>query len=220
MTGGARVPAIEITDVCYSYDKRAPVLNGVSMRVESGSVVTIVGPNGGGKTTLLRVISGLEAPSDGRVHIDGRDVTNLPPHRRHVGMVFQDNQLFPHLTVAGNVGYALRIGRADGTVREQTVRDMLHLVGLDGFEDRQVDRLSGGEAKRVAVARSLAASPAVLLLDEPLTGLDAALHDRMLTDLAALLRTRGTTVVHVTHDIAEARAFDSRIVDIRDLAVT
>lgn len=210
---------LELVDIAVQFDG-APFLRGVNLSVGRGEIVTLVGPSGSGKTTLLRVISGLEAPSAGQVRIDGRDVTNLPPHRRQVGMVFQDNQLFPHLTVAGNVGYALRVGRADGAVREQMVRDMLHLVGLDGFEDRRVDRLSGGEAKRVAVARSLAASPAVLLLDEPLTGLDAALHDRMLTDLAALLRTRGTTVVHVTHDIAEARAFDSRIVDIRDLAVT
>lgn len=210
---------LELVDIAVRFDG-APFLHGVNLSVERGEIVTLVGPSGSGKTTLLRVISGLEAPSAGRVRIDGRDVTNLPPHRRQVGMVFQDNQLFPHLTVAGNVGYALRIARTERAAREQTVHDMLHLVGLDGFAHRRVDRLSGGEAKRVAVARSLAASPAVLLLDEPLTGLDAALHDRMLEDLGALLRKRGTTVVHVTHDVAEARAFDSRIVDIRDLALT
>jgi thiamine transport system ATP-binding protein len=210
---------LELIDISVQFEG-APFLRGVNLSVARGEIVTLVGPSGSGKTTLLRVISGLEAPSEGQILIDGRDVTTLRPHRRHVGMVFQDNQLFPHLTVAGNVGYALRIERTDRDVREQTVRDMLHLVGLDGFEDRRVDRLSGGEAKRVAVARSLAASPAVLLLDEPLTGLDAALHDRMLADLAGLIRLRGTTVVHVTHDIAEARALESRIVDIRDIAVT
>jgi thiamine transport system ATP-binding protein len=210
---------LELVDISVQFEG-APFLRGVNLSVARGEIVTLVGPSGSGKTTLLRVISGLEAPSAGRVLIDGRDVTTLRPHRRHVGMVFQDNQLFPHLTVAGNVGYALRIARTDRDVREQTVLDMLHLVGLDGFGDRRVDRLSGGEAKRVAVARSLAASPAVLLLDEPLTGLDAALHDRMLADLAGLISLRGTTVVHVTHDIAEAQALDSRIVDIRDIAVT
>jgi thiamine transport system ATP-binding protein len=210
---------LELVDVAVKFDG-APFLRSVNLSVARGEIVTLVGPSGSGKSTLLRVICGLETPSAGRVRIDGRDVTMLPPHRRPVGLVFQDNQLFPHLTVADNVGYALRVARTDRATREAAVRDMLHLVGLEGFGDRRVDRLSGGEAKRVAVARSLAASPALLLLDEPLTGLDTELHDRMLADLAALIRLRGTTVVHVTHDTDEAKAFASRIVDIRDIAVT
>jgi thiamine transport system ATP-binding protein len=209
---------LELVDVAVSFNG-APFLQRVCLSVERGEVVTLVGPSGSGKSTLLRVISGLETPSAGRVIIDGRDMTTVAPHRRPVGMVFQDNQLFPHLTVADNVAYALRIARVDRTTRRNTVRELLHLVGLDGFDDRSVERLSGGEAKRVAVARSLAAEPDILLLDEPLTGLDAALHDRMLGDLTTLLRTRGTTVVHVTHDMTEAAAFASRIVDIRDIAV-
>ena len=210
---------LELIDIAVRFDG-IPFLRNVNLSVARGEIVTLVGPSGSGKSTLLRVICGLEAPSAGRVMIDGRDVTALPPHSRPVGLVFQDNQLFPHLSVADNVGYALRIARADRTTREHTVRDMLHLVGLDGFANRRVDRLSGGESKRVAVARSLAASPAILLLDEPLTGLDAALHDRLLADLATLLTQRGTTVVHVTHDVAEANAFGSRIIDIRDIAVS
>lgn len=210
---------LELVDVAVHFEG-TPFIRGVNLSVASGEIVTLVGPSGSGKSTLLRVICGLETPSAGRVRIDGHDMTTVPPHRRPVGLVFQDNQLFPHLTVSDNVGYALRVARTDRATREQTVREMLRLVGLDGFGDRRVDRLSGGEAKRVAVARSLAASPALLLLDEPLTGLDAELHDRMLADLAALIRLRGTTVVHVTHDTDEARAFASRIVDIRDIAVT
>jgi thiamine transport system ATP-binding protein len=196
-----------------------PFLRNIHLAVARGEILTLVGPSGSGKSTLLRVISGLESPSAGKVLIDGHDMTDSPPHRRPVGLVFQDNQLFPHLSVGDNIAYALRIKRADRAMREHKVREMLHLVGLDGFERRRVERLSGGEAKRVAVARSLAATPALLLLDEPLTGLDAALHDRMLVDLSTLFRLHGTTVVHVTHDIAEAQAFGSRIVDIRDIAV-
>jgi thiamine transport system ATP-binding protein len=209
---------LELVDVAVSFNG-VPFLQRVRLSVDRGEIVTLVGPSGSGKSTLLRVISGLEAPSAGRVIIDGRDMTTVAPHRRPVGMVFQDNQLFPHLTVADNVAYPLRIAHVNRTMRRTTVREMLHLVGLDGFDDRRIERLSGGEAKRVAVARSLAADPAVLLLDEPLTGLDAALHDRMLGDLTTLFRTRGTTVVHVTHDMAEAAAIASRIVDIRDIAV-
>ena len=210
---------LALVDVGVYFDG-TPFLQHVTLSVSRGEIVTLVGPSGSGKSTLLRVICGLEVPHTGRVIIDDRDMTKVPPHQRPVGMVFQDNQLFPHMTVSENIGYALRITRTDRATREHVVDEMLQLVGLNGFGNRRVDRLSGGEAKRVAVARSLAASPAILLLDEPLTGLDAALHDRMLADLAALVAHRGTTVVHVTHDVEEAAAFGSRIVDIRDIAVT
>jgi thiamine transport system ATP-binding protein len=210
---------LELVDIAVDFNG-VPFLRHVNLSVKRGEIVSLVGPSGSGKSTLLRVISGLEAPSAGRIVIDGHDMTTVAPHRRPVGMVFQDNQLFPHLTVGNNVAYALRIARVDRATRQNTVREMLQLVGLEGFEDRHIERLSGGEAKRVAVARALAANPGVLLLDEPLTGLDAALHDRMLGDLAQLLRARDTTVVHVTHDMDEAAAFASRIIDIRDIAVS
>jgi len=210
---------LELVDIAVDFNG-VPFLRHVNLSVKRGEIVSLVGPSGSGKSTLLRVISGLEAPSAGRIVIDGHDMTTVAPHRRPVGMVFQDNQLFPHLTVGNNVAYALRIARVDRATRQNTVREMLQLVGLEGFEDRHIERLSGGEAKRVAVARALAANPGVLLLDEPLTGLDAALHDRMLGDLAQLLRARDTTVVHVTHDMDEAATFASRIIDIRDIAVS
>jgi len=130
-------------------------------------------------------------------------------------MVFQDNQLFPHLRVGDNVGYSLRIARRHD--RAEVVDEMLNLVGLAGFAQRAVTSLSGGEQKRVAVARSLAANPTVLLLDEPLTGLDEALHDRLLDDLIELFDRRGTTVIHVTHDIAEAHRLSSRVIEISEL---
>lgn len=205
---------LELRDIGVEYDGK-PFLRGVNLAVERGERVSLVGPSGSGKSTLLRVIAGIERPSTGEVIIDGIDVTSTPPHLRQVGMVFQDNQLFPHLTVGDNVGYSLRVTRRRD--RAQVVTEMLDLVGLAGFTQRAVTSLSGGEQKRVAVARSLAASPAVLLLDEPLTGLDEALHDRLLNDLIALFDRRGTTVVHVTHDIAEARRLSSRVIEISEL---
>ena len=205
---------LELRNIGVEYDGK-PFLRGVNLAVERGERVSLVGPSGSGKSTLLRVIAGIERPSTGEVIIDGINVTSTPPHLRQVGMVFQDNQLFPHLTVGDNVGYSLRVTRRRD--RAEVVREMLDLVGLAGFAQRAVISLSGGEQKRVAVARSLAANPAVLLLDEPLTGLDEALHDRLLDDLIALFDRRGTTVVHVTHDIAEARRLSSRVIEISEL---
>ena len=205
---------LELRDIGVEYDGK-PFLRGVNLAVERGERVSLVGPSGSGKSTLLRVIAGIELPSTGVVFIDGNDVTSTPPHLRQVGMVFQDNQLFPHLRVGDNVGYSLRIARRHD--RAEVVDEMLNLVGLAGFAQRAVTSLSGGEQKRVAVARSLAANPTVLLLDEPLTGLDEALHDRLLDDLIDLFDRRGTTVIHVTHDIAEAHRLSSRVIEISEL---
>lgn len=205
---------LELRDIAVDYDG-VTFMHGVNLTVRRGERVSLVGPSGSGKSTLLRVIAGIERPSAGHVFVDGTDVTHAPPHLRRVGMVFQDNQLFPHLDVSGNVGYALKIARS--ARRRDVVAEMLALVGLDGFEGRAVSTLSGGEQKRVAVARALAAEPAVLLLDEPLTGLDEQLHDRLLEDLIRLFDARGTTVIHVTHDMVEANRLSSRIVDIAEL---
>lgn len=205
---------LELRTIGVDYDGK-PFLRGINLAVERGERVSLVGPSGSGKSTLLRVIAGIELPSTGVVFIDGNDVTSTPPHLRQVGMVIQDNQLFPHLRVGDNVGYSLRIARRHD--RAEVVDEMLNLVGLAGFAQRAVTSLSGGEQKRVAVARSLAANPTVLLLDEPLTGLDEALHDRLLDDLIELFDRRGTTVIHVTHDIAEAHRLSSRVIEISEL---
>ena len=167
----------------------------LSLHVASAEIVSLVGPSGSGKTTLLRAIAGLHELACGAIFVDDRDITKLPTHRRGIGLVFQDNQLFTHLTVGENIAYSLRVSRATKAERNQKVREMLALVGLDGFASRATMQLSGGEAKRVAVARSLVADPRVLLLDEPLTGLDAELHQRLLADFAQILRDRKTTVV-------------------------
>ena len=207
---------LKIQDLTIHYANEV-ILDGVCLEVGTGEVVSLVGPSGEGKTTLLRVIAGIERAESGSVSVDGADVTNLPTHKRGIGLVFQDNQLFPHLTVGQNIAYSLKIKRVSKKITDQKVREVLSLVGLNHLIDRTVINLSGGEAKRVAVARALIAEPKVLLLDEPLTGLDVDLHGRLLEDLNKLLRTRGTTVLHVTHDKAEASAFADRVLDLRQL---
>ena len=194
------------------------IFHDLSLELTTGEIVSLVGPSGSGKTTLLRAIAGLQPLSEGQIFVGSRDVTEVPTYRRGIGMVFQDNQLFSHMSVFDNIEYSLRIGGINKITRKQRVGEMLRLVGLDDLGKRTTMQLSGGEAKRVAVARSLVAEPSVLLLDEPLTGLDGELHQRLLNDLSVLIRSRGITVVHVTHDHSEARQLSDRIVDIRSLS--
>ena len=193
------------------------VLDGADLTVGPAEIVALLGPSGSGKSTLLRVIAGLLPPDEGHVRWDGEDVTSVPAHRRRFGLVFQDHQLFPHRDVAGNVGFGLAVaGRPKAEVRER-VAELLHLVGLDGFERRSVTALSGGEAQRVALARALAPRPRLLLLDEPLAALDRELHDRLAIDLRHLLKNLGTAGLHVTHDRGEAGMVADRIVTVDEL---
>ncbi len=207
---------LEARDITVAFDGRA-VLDKASITVGDREVVALQGPSGGGKSTLLRVLAGLLRPDAGRVVLNGRDITHLPPHRRGIGMVFQDDQLFPHLTVEGNVGFGLRMQRTATPTRRARVAEVLALVGLADLGARDVTSLSGGEAKRVALARALAPSPPLLLLDEPLTGLDRDLHDRLVIDLAGLLRQTSTAALLVTHDPDEAAAVADRVLTLADL---
>ena len=207
---------LEIQNISVTYESR-PLFTNLSLKIQRGEIVALTGPSGSGKTTLLRCIAGLETMSAGTILLNNNDITNHPAHKRQIGLVFQDNQLFPHMNVGQNIAYALKMKRVDKKITERTVREVLSLVGLTHLIDRTVANLSGGEAKRIAVARTLVAEPKVLLLDEPLTGLDPDLHGRLLEDLSKLLRTRGTTVLHVTHDKAEASTIADRVLDLRQL---
>lgn len=210
------VPRLAIDGVTVRFGGRT-VLDGVGLAVAAGEIVALLGPSGSGKSTLLRVVAGLLPPDAGTVRLDGADVTRTTTHRRGVGMVFQDEQLFPHRSVADNVGFGLRMQRLARPEAAARIAELLELVGLGGFDDRAVTSLSGGEAKRVALARSLAPRPRVLLLDEPLTGLDTDLHDRLVADIGSVLRATATTALHVTHDRAEAAALADRAVHIAEL---
>ena len=207
---------LDVVGVTVTFGERI-VLDRVHLTVDSSEVIALLGPSGSGKSTLLRVVAGLVPVDHGSVAIDGDDVTSLPTYRRGVGMVFQDDQLFGHLDVAANVAFGLRM-RGDGASnRAERVGELLDLVGLAGFQGRRVDNLSGGEAKRVALARSLAPSPRVLLLDEPLTGLDRELHDRLRDDLGDIMRAARTTSLLVTHDVDEGSAIADRVVSLSEL---
>jgi spermidine/putrescine transport system ATP-binding protein len=191
-------------------------LDDVSLDVPAGEFLSILGPSGCGKTTLLRIIAGLDFPDEGRVSIDSRDVTHLPAHKRPTNLVFQRGALFPHRSVYENVAYPLeRRGFKRHEVRKG-VEDALALVRLEHLADRRPSELSGGQAQRIALARALAAKPAVLLLDEPLSALDLALRKEMQLELRHLQRRLGTTFIFVTHDQEEALTMSKRIVIIRD----
>jgi len=190
-------------------------LDDVSFEVPKGSLTVLLGPSGCGKSTLLRLVAGLDRPTSGRIVIDGVDVTLLPPHQRRISMVFQFYALFPHLTVAENITFGLRIRRLDAKTRDERLRAVASLLGLTALLDRRPSQLSGGQQQRVAMGRAIIAEAPVCLMDEPLSNLDAQLRGEMRREIRALQQRLGITMVYVTHDQTEAMTMADRIVLLR-----
>ena len=207
--------SLEVEKVSVSYGS-VRVLEGLSLNIEPGEFVALLGSSGCGKTTLLRAISGFLKVETGAIRVAGRDITRLPPEKREMAMVFQSYALWPHMTAAQNIGYGLKLRRVSGAERARRVDEILGLLGLDGFGDRNVTELSGGQRQRVALGRALAIGPQVLLLDEPLSNLDARIRQTVRHEIKALQVQLGITAVHVTHDREEAMVMANRIVILDD----
>jgi thiamine transport system ATP-binding protein len=207
---------VELDGVSVAFGDVA-ALRDVSLSVAEGEFFTLVGPSGCGKTTTLRAIAGFETPDSGTVRIGGRDVAGVPPEDRDVGIVFQNYALFPHMTVGENVGYGLRFrDPPGGQSRRERVEELLDLVDMTGMGDRDPAALSGGQQQRVSLARALAPGPDVLLLDEPLSALDARLRERLRVTVRGIQRELGITTIYVTHDQAEALAISDRVAVVND----
>jgi ABC-type Fe3+/spermidine/putrescine transport system ATPase subunit len=202
--------SLEVGDLEVSYGA-TPVLKRVSLSVAAGEFVALLGPSGCGKTTLLRAISGFVAVNRGKIHVGGRDITHQPPDKRGMAMVFQSYALWPHMTTAQNLGYGLKLRRIPKAQIAQRVAEILAMLKLEGFGERNVTQLSGGQRQRVALGRALAISPELLLLDEPLSNLDARIREDVRHEIKALQAKLGITTIHVTHDREEAMVMADRI---------
>jgi putative spermidine/putrescine transport system ATP-binding protein len=201
---------LELKDVRKTF-KSQIALHGLSLRVERGELMCLLGPSGCGKTTTLRIIAGLESADSGGVRLDGEEISGVPPQKRDVGVVFQSYALFPHLTVNQNVGFGLKMRGKPGDEAERSVRDALKVVRLEGVGERLPRQLSGGQQQRVALARAIAIRPRLLLLDEPLSNLDAKLREEMREEIRRIQREVGITTMFVTHDQVEALALADRL---------
>ena len=202
---------LELKDIRKSFEKETDVLKGISLAIGKGEFITLLGSSGCGKTTTLRIIAGLETPDGGQVFLDGKDVTSLAPEARDVNTVFQNYALFPHMNVADNIGYGLKLKKTPKEEIRRKVKEMLELVQLPGYEKRKPSELSGGQKQRVAIARALVNNPKVLLLDEPLGALDLQLRRAMQIELKRLQKKLGITFVYITHDQEEAINMSDRI---------
>lgn len=207
---GARAAEIGVEGISKKYGSFT-ALKDVSLTIGRGEFLTLLGPSGSGKTTFLMTLAGFEEPTTGRMTLDGQEITNLPAEKRGFGMVFQGYALFPHMSVADNIAFPLKVnGQPAGKIRDR-VADMVSLVGLDGHAHKRPSALSGGQQQRVALARALASTPPVMLLDEPFSALDKKLRGQMQDEMKRLHRDTGTTFVFVTHDQSEALALSSRV---------
>jgi spermidine/putrescine transport system ATP-binding protein len=203
---------IELLGITKKFDEETVALNRIDLYIRRREFLTLLGPSGCGKTTMLRLIAGFETPTDGRIWMDGADITDRPPYRRRVNTVFQRYALFPHLNVFDNVAFGLKIKKLDKSVIARKVAAMLELVGLTGYERRSTDALSGGQQQRVAIARALVNEPEVLLLDEPLGALDLKMRKEMQGELKDMQQELGITFLYVTHDQEEALTMSDTVV--------
>lgn len=208
--GGQSEHAIELKDLSKVYSSMT-ALHPLDLSVEKGEFLTLLGPSGSGKTTLLNLIAGAIGPTTGTIHLDGRDITRMPPRERGIGMVFQNYALMPHMTVFENVAYPLRARREPSKTIREKVTEALERVGLRGFEDRKPRQLSGGQQQRVGIARCIVYSPAIIMMDEPLGALDKNLREQMQGEIKRLHNDLGTTFIYVTHDQEEALNMSDRI---------
>jgi putative spermidine/putrescine transport system ATP-binding protein len=209
-SSGSAAPALRLLNVRKNYGHVTAVA-GVDLTVNEGEFFTLLGPSGSGKTTLLRLIAGFERPDSGKIELRGSDVTSVPPHLRDTNTVFQDYALFPHMTVADNIGYGLRVRRVPGAERKKRVERALDMVRLTGLGNRRPNQLSGGQRQRVALARAVVNQPEVLLLDEPLGALDLKLRQEMQIELKQIQKEVGITFIYVTHDQEEALTMSDRM---------
>ena len=207
---------LKLKNITKSFTKEDAVLNGINLTIHKGEFITLLGSSGCGKTTTLRIVAGLEMPDSGQVFLDGEDVTLLAPEARDVNTVFQNYALFPHMNVADNIGYGLKLKKVPKQEIKKKVKEMLELVQLPGYEKRKPSELSGGQKQRVAIARSLVNNPRVLLLDEPLGALDLQLRRAMQIELKKLQKKLGITFIYITHDQEEAINMSDRIAVMRD----
>lgn len=208
--------SLELKEIKKSFTEGEAVLDNISLEISKGEFITLLGSSGCGKTTTLRIIAGLEQPDAGSVWLDGREVTGLEPNRRDVNTVFQNYALFPHMNVAENIGYGLKLKKVPKSEIRKKVSQMLELVQLEGYEKRKPSELSGGQKQRVAIARALVNNPKVLLLDEPLGALDLQLRRAMQIELKHLQKKLGITFIYITHDQEEAINMSDRIAVMRD----
>ena len=210
---------LKFVDITKKFGKVTAVDN-ISLQVKRGEMITLLGPSGCGKTTILRMIAGLEVPSSGKILLGDEDITKLPANERKITMVFQSYALFPHMNVYENIAYGLRVQKVKEPVIQETIKETLELVGLEGLAKRGAAELSGGQQQRVALARALILKPKVLLFDEPLSNLDAKLRNRMRGEIRSLQQELGITSVYVTHDQSEALAISDKIVVMNNAVIS
>jgi putative spermidine/putrescine transport system ATP-binding protein len=210
-TNNGRDTLVEFRSVKKTYDGENLVVKNLDLNIERGEFLTLLGPSGSGKTTCLMMLAGFEFPTGGEIRLDGKLLNKVPPHKRNIGMVFQNYALFPHMTVGQNVAYPLQIRKVDGSVRAEKVKQALDMVQMGKFADRYPGQLSGGQQQRIALARALVFDPKLVLMDEPLGALDKQLREHMQLELKDLHQRLGVTFVYVTHDQSEALTMSDRV---------